>query len=73
MNPIYYKSISDFDGNKQFAGFIAEEIHELGLNEFVQYNDENNEPEGLNYGNITAILVKAIQELKAEIDILKSK
>ena len=73
MNPIYYKSISDFDGNKQFAGFIAEEIHELGLNEFVQYNDENNEPEGLNYGNITAILVKAIQELKAEIEELKAK
>jgi len=73
MNPIYYKSKSDFDGDKQFAGFIAEEIHELGLNEFVQYNDENNEPEGLNYGNITAILVKAIQELKSEIDLLKVK
>ena len=73
MNPIYYKSISDFDGDKQFAGFIAEEIDELGLKEFVQYNDENNEPEGLNYGNITAILVKAIQELSAQNQDLKSR
>jgi len=80
MNPIYYKSISDFDGDKQFAGFIAEEIDALGLNEFVQYNDENNEPEGLNYGNITAILVKAIQEqqsiitsLQEQINELKNK
>jgi hypothetical protein len=73
MNPIYYKSISDFDGDKQFAGFIAEEIHELGLNEFVQYNDENNKPEGLNYGNITALLVKAIQEQQALITSLQSQ
>ena len=73
MNPIYYKSISDFDGNKQFAGFIAEEIQELGLKEFVQYNDENNEPEGLNYGNITALLVKAIQEQQAQIQNLQEQ
>ena len=68
MNPIYYKSKSEFDGGKQFAGFIAEEIDTLGLNEFVQYNDENNEPEGLNYGNITALLTKAIQELNTKLD-----
>jgi len=67
MNPIYYKSKSEFDGGKQFAGFIAEEIHTLGLNEFVQYNDETNEPEGLNYGNMSAILVKAIQEQQGTI------
>ena len=73
MNPIYYKSISDFDGDKQFAGFIAEEIEELGLKEFVQYNDETNEPAGLNYGNITAILVKAIQEQQATITELTEK
>ena len=72
-DPIYYKSISDFDGDKQFAGFIAEEIEELGLKEFVQYNDETNEPAGLNYGNITAILVKAIQEQQATITELTEK
>ena len=73
MNPIYYKSKSEFDGDKQFAGFIAEEINTLGLNEFVQYNDENNEPEGLNYGNMTALLVKAIQELTARVQYLENK
>jgi hypothetical protein len=73
MNPIYYKSKSEFDGDKQFAGFIAEEINTLCLNEFVQYNDENNEPEGLNYGNMTALLVKAIQELTARVQELENK
>jgi len=72
MRPVYYKGKSVVDGDKLFAGFIAEEIHELGLTEFVQYNNDG-EPNSLAYPNITAILVKAVQELKAEIEILKNK
>jgi hypothetical protein len=72
MRPVYYKGISKMDGDKQFAGFIAEEINELGLSEFVQFNNDN-EVEGLGYGNITALLVNAIKELKAELDTLKNK
>ena len=70
MRPVYYKGIND--GDKQFAGLIAEEIHELGLIEFVQYAEDGT-PDALAYQNMIALAFKAIQELKAEIDILKAK
>lgn len=71
MRPVYYKGKSTNDGDKQFAGLIAEEIHEIGLEEFVQYNVDN-EPDALSYANMVAILIKGIQELKAEINVLKN-
>jgi hypothetical protein len=72
LRPVYYKGKSDIDGDKQFAGFIAEEIHDLGLEEFVQYN-EDGLPNSLAYPNMITLAIKAIQELKAEINELKNK
>jgi hypothetical protein len=72
LRPVYYKGISEVDGDKQFAGFIAEEIHDLGLTEFVNYLDDGR-PNSLSYPNMITLLTKAIQELKAEIDKLKNK
>lgn len=82
MRPVSYKS-KDSKDDKTYAGFIAEEIHDLGLSEFVQYADDNT-PDALSYGNMTTILTKAIQELntkheneiaelKSEIAILKGE
>lgn len=68
MRPVYFNGIGD--GDKQFAGFIAEEVHDIELVEFVQYN-ENNEPESLAYQNMVALLTKAIQEQQQEIESLK--
>jgi hypothetical protein len=70
MRPVYYKGKSKNDGDKQFAGLIAEEIHDLGLEEFVQYNEEDL-PDALSYANMVCLLVKGIQELKSEIELLK--
>ena len=68
LRPVYYKSNrTNADGNEdshQYAGFIAEEIDAAGLTEFVQYGEDNT-PESLAYGNMVALLTKAIQELKA--------
>lgn len=72
MRPVTYKTKTEGDNNKIFAGFIAEEIHDLGLNEFVQYAEDGS-PDALAYGNMVSLLVKAVQELKAEIDELKNK
>ena len=72
MRPVYYKGKGENDGNTQFAGLIAEEVHELGLTEFVQYAKDGS-PDALAYANMVALLTKAIQELKAEIDELKNK
>jgi hypothetical protein len=70
MRPVYYKGKGENDGDKQFAGLIAEEIDALGLNEFVQYADDQT-PDALYYANMIALMTKAIQELKAEVDTLK--
>jgi len=79
LRPVYYKGISEVDGDKQFAGFIAEEIHDLGLTEFVNYL-EDGRPNSLSYPNMITLLTKAIQEqqqqiqeLKTEINSLKSR
>ena len=55
MRPVYYKSkVNDPDGNQidtQFAGLIAEELDELGLDEFV-VKDKDGEVEYIHYGKM---------------------
>ena len=71
LRPVTYKGKNEIDGNRQFAGLIAEEIHDLGLTEFVQYADDGT-PDALAYQNMVALLTKAIQELKAQIEEQKA-
>jgi hypothetical protein len=70
LRPVYYKGNND--GDTIFAGLIAEDIHDLGLTEFVQYAEDGS-PDALAYQNMIALAFKAIQELSAEIEILKNK
>ena len=72
MRPVYYKSINEREKDLTFAGLIAEEIQELGLTEFVQYAEDGT-PDALSYSNMASLLIKAIQELKTEIDSLKNQ
>jgi hypothetical protein len=72
MRPVYYKGKGENDGDKQFAGLIAEEIHDLGLNEFVTYAEDGT-PDALHYANMIALLTKAIQELNAKVSALENK
>jgi len=57
-------------GKKDF-GFIAQEVKELDNDTLRLVYDENPEKLELSYGKLVPILVKAIQELKAEVDSLK--
>ena len=61
----------EFADGKTYAGFTAEDIHDLGLTEFVQYN-EDNEPDALAYGNMVALMAKAIQELNDKVAALEA-
>jgi hypothetical protein len=70
LRPVTYKGNND--GDKIFGGFIAEEIHDLGLTHFVQY-DEQNRPDALAYGNMVSLLTKAIQEQQVVIEDLKTR
>jgi hypothetical protein len=71
LRPVSYEGKNDIDNGKQFAGLIAEEVHDLGLNEFVQYAEDGS-PDALAYSNMVALLVKAIQELSKELSTLKA-
>ena len=58
-------------GKKDF-GFIAQEVRELDNDTLRLVYTENEEKLELSYGKLVPILVKAIQELKAEVELLKS-
>ena len=61
---------TDLDGDQKHIGLIAQEVEEV-LPELVTYN--HNGIMSLAYGNLTAVLVEAIKELKAEVDELRRK
>ena len=69
LRSVTYKGKNDSD--TVFGGLIAEEVHDAGLTEFVAY-DKEGRPDALHYGNMVALLVKAVQELKAELEALKA-
>ena len=74
MRSVTYKGIND--GDRFFGGLIAEEVHDAGLIEYVDYrqdDDGNDIPEGVHYGHMVALAFKAIQELKTELDAEKAK
>jgi hypothetical protein len=71
MRPVTYNSKNENE-TQTFAGLIAEEIHDLGLAEFVQYAEDGS-PDALSYSNMVSLLVKAIQELNAKITQLENK
>ena len=70
LRPVTYKGKND--GERVFGGFIAEEVHEIGLTEFVDYNEEG-QPESLAYANMVSLLTKALQEAVAKISTLESE
>jgi hypothetical protein len=70
LRSVTYKSKKD--GDTVFGGLIAEEVHDAGLTEFVSYNKEGR-PDAIHYGNMVALLTKAIQEQQTMIDELKAK
>ena len=55
-----------------FGGLIAEEVHDVGLTEFVQYNEEG-EPDALAYSNMVSLCIKAIQEQQTLIESLTAR
>lgn len=70
LRPVTFQGIND--GERNFAGFIAEEIHDQGLTCFVTYL-EDGRPDGLSYANMVSLLTKAIQEQNATIESLKTR
>ena len=74
LKPKTFKSNAtgeDADDNT-YGGFIAEDVHDIGLTNFVEYNSDN-QPDAIHYGNMVALMTKAIQELSAKNDALEAR
>lgn len=54
-----------------YGGFIAEEVDEAGLSEFVEYGPEGS-IESVRYGNMVSLAFKAIQDLAAKVTALEA-
>ncbi len=67
LKPKWYKMIDD--GLEQI-GFIAQDVEEI-IPELVSTSERG--MKGLSYGQITAVLAKAIQELKADNDAIRAE
>jgi len=53
------------------VGLIAEEVYKV-IPELVQLDQDKN-PNAVSYDRLVSVLIKGMQELKAELDILKNK
>lgn len=73
MNPIWFNFIDEYKnfGEGRQNGNIAQEMAEI-IPESV-FITPSTKKMGINYDQLHAVYIKAIQELKAEIDILKNK
>jgi hypothetical protein len=69
LRAVTYKGNND--GDIIFGGLIAEEVHEAGLTEFVQYAEDGS-PDALAYGHMVSLAFKAIQELNAKFEEYKA-
>ena len=70
LRSVTYKGNND--GDTIFGGLIAEEVHDAGLTEFVDY-DSDNQPDALKYGNMVSLCIKAIQELSTKVETLETE
>tara|TARA_R110001632_G_scaffold228132_1_gene363096 strand:+ start:49 stop:1128 length:1080 start_codon:yes stop_codon:yes gene_type:complete len=69
LRPVTYKGNND--GDTVFGGLIAEEVHDAGLTEFVDYDSENR-PDALRYPHMVSLCIKAIQELSEKNNALEA-
>jgi hypothetical protein len=57
--------------DRRYAGLIAEDVHDAGMVEFVDY-DADGLPDGLYYPTMVALLINTIKELTARVEALEA-
>jgi hypothetical protein len=60
------------EGREWMYGYIAEEVEELGIREIIGY-DENKEPNAINYGLLSTLVLELVKVQQIEIDSLKEE
>lgn len=69
LNPVCYNMISESDDEQKHLGFIAQEAENVIPSSVMQFPDGTY---GMDKSELIPVLVKAIQELKAEFDAYKA-
>jgi Chaperone of endosialidase len=73
LHPVFFdwkKPVKGEEGRR--VGFIAQEVREV-IPELVSIAPDAMQTEAVEYGNVTPVLVKAIQELKTDNDDLQAR
>lgn len=73
LKPTLYRMKSEDENVDKQLGFIAQEVQEFIPQAYIEQGEEDGKFIGLNYNAITATLVKAVQELSAQNQDLKSR
>jgi hypothetical protein len=53
-------------------GYIAEEVQDLGVEQILAY-DKNGDPDGINYGLLSVLVLELVKVQQSEIDSLKEE
>jgi hypothetical protein len=72
LRSVTFNHINPDEAGIVYGGLIAEEVHDLGLTEFVEYTWDGR-PDSLRYGHMVSLLVKAVQELNARVVALETQ
>ena len=72
LKPVEYRWKNGGDGKKHW-GFIAQDIEEIMPEQYGAVISSNTGVKSLAYTELIAPMAKAIQELRAEVELLKSK
>lgn len=73
LEPKTWESAAEGDvQEKRYYGLIAEEVHELGLNHFVYYN-EDDEPEGVSNEMVGVALLPIVRDISRRLEELENK
>ena len=73
LQPKLFRMKTESKDTDKHLGFIAQEVKEVIPQAYVEQGEDDDKIIGLSQMPIIAALTNAIQELKAEIDILKNK
>ena len=72
LNPVTFNYNDDLEDAAPIGGLIAEEVADAGFEEFV-LREIDGQPKSVHYGNMIALLINSVQELKVENDILRER
>lgn len=62
----------DPNNENWYVGFIAEELEEIGLTQFIEY-DENGQPDSIAYDRITVALIDIIKEQESRLSEIEDR